>query len=272
MMKLIELRKLRNTDYFVKDIFAINLVPRMPVFYRDSRPTSGFNYLLEGEIEFSFDGVAHRYVPGDLIYLPKGSRYTYRSVSSESRRVQLNFSIFEAATGEELIFSRSPMLVLSQQNYRMEQLLLELWTLSKSGGYAAEMHLKAVFMAFLYEVIYNEHIKYVCSSRSNIVLRCIDDIKLNYREQINTDYLCEKYMISASHLRRLFKDKTGNTVTEYINRCRVDSAIKLLVNTDSSVLDIALSVGFDSESYFCRVFKNEVGETPGKYRQMHSLQ
>lgn len=271
-MELVEIRKLKDMDFYVSDIYAIDLVPRFPVFVRDSRPTSGFNYILEGEVEFIFNGVSHRYCSGDLVYLPKGSSYTYRTVTDTSRRIQLNFNLYNAHTNSQVIFSQEPICISHQHNQRFVQILMSLCSLSRSGGYAAGLHAKAEFLTFIYYLVYIDHSNYAYSSRANVVVRCIDDIKLDFSEDISTLTLCEKYGISPTHLRRLFKEKTGITVTEYINRCRIENSVKLLVNTDSSILDVALAVGYDSESYYCRIFKKITGQSPGRYRQLNSLQ
>ena len=48
---------------------------------------------------------------------------------------------------------------------------------------------------------------------------------------------------------------------------RVEEAKRLLNNTDDSLLDIAIGVGFDNQSYFTSVFKKLTGLTPGQYRK-----
>ena len=63
------------------------------------------------------------------------------------------------------------------------------------------------------------------------------------------------------------KRSSGSTFKEYLTMVRVEEAKRLLNNTDDSLLDIAIGVGFDNQSYFTSVFKKLTGLTPGQYRK-----
>jgi AraC-like DNA-binding protein len=58
----------------------------------------------------------------------------------------------------------------------------------------------------------------------------------------------------------------GMPPTQYLNGYRVEKAQTLLKNTDRSITDIALAVGFDDASYFARIFKKQTGMTPREYK------
>lgn len=75
---------------------------------------------------------------------------------------------------------------------------------------------------------------------------------------------------SHEHLCRVFKEKKNCTPTEYINLLKIKYAANLLICTDRNVLDIALSAGFDSLSYFYSVFKKKFKTTPGTYRKQNA--
>lgn len=73
--------------------------------------------------------------------------------------------------------------------------------------------------------------------------------------------------ISASHLSRLFKQKTGENFSTFIVRHRVSEAKKLLAGTDDKVQDIGRAVGYWDVRHFIRVFNSQVGMTPSEYRR-----
>ena len=89
-------------------------------------------------------------------------------------------------------------------------------------------------------------------------------IHQNLRESITLDTLSEISHFSSSYVIRLFKKSTGQTPTEYINRCRVSLAKRLLES--KSVTDTALDCGFNNISYFIRTFKRYTGVTPKEWR------
>ena len=73
--------------------------------------------------------------------------------------------------------------------------------------------------------------------------------------------------MSISHLCRYFKNVTGQTITEYIKRFRVDRAKELLIEDEKSITWIAQEVGFESHSYFDRIFHEITRMTPQEFRR-----
>lgn len=73
--------------------------------------------------------------------------------------------------------------------------------------------------------------------------------------------------MSVSNLRRYFKKVTGQTITEYIKRYRVDRAKELLIEDEKSITWIAYEVGFESHSYFDRIFHEVTHLTPQQFRR-----
>lgn len=73
--------------------------------------------------------------------------------------------------------------------------------------------------------------------------------------------------VNASYLSSLFKKETGVTLTDYVNRRRVDYAIFLLNSTDMQVQTIAQHCGMPDVNYFTRTFRKHTGKTPTQYRQ-----
>ena len=65
---------------------------------------------------------------------------------------------------------------------------------------------------------------------------------------------------------RLFKKKTGMSVTEYITDSRMKLAADLLRNTDKSISFISSAIGSTDDAYFSRSFKKYSGMTPSEYR------
>ena len=73
--------------------------------------------------------------------------------------------------------------------------------------------------------------------------------------------------INSSYLSKLFKQEMGMSFTEYLNEARIKRSRELLKDTDMEILDIALFVGYEDQSYFTKVFKKIAGKTPRKFRK-----
>ncbi len=74
--------------------------------------------------------------------------------------------------------------------------------------------------------------------------------------------------LSESHFCRLFKDSAGLTLTDYVNRCRIDWAKRELLKPEARISEIAFLVGYQSLSQFNRSFSRIVGSSPTLYRRV----
>jgi AraC family transcriptional regulator len=99
-----------------------------------------------------------------------------------------------------------------------------------------------------------------------MLCRVLDYIHANLSEEISLEALALLTGLSAYHFLRLFKQSTGETPLQYIIRCRMEKAKELLAQTDLSVLEISLEVGYESQHHFISLFKRFTGVTPKYYR------
>ena len=109
--------------------------------------------------------------------------------------------------------------------------------------------------------------KYSLKRYSPLVQKVLNDINLNLNSSLSLKSLANKYYVSPSYLSYLFKQETGQTLTDYINTRRVERAARRLRNTEDTVSDIAESVGVLDVNYFTKIFKKSMGVTPTAYRK-----
>ncbi|MFL0161540.1 AraC family transcriptional regulator [Aquirufa salirivi] len=91
-------------------------------------------------------------------------------------------------------------------------------------------------------------------------------VENHYMESIPLDEIAEKCHLSKEAFCRYFKSKTQLTFSHYVNQYRITQAKKMLVQ-DHSIGDIAIACGFESLSYFTKIFKRTIGESPNQYRK-----
>ena len=94
-----------------------------------------------------------------------------------------------------------------------------------------------------------------------------DFISNNFETNVSLDMLANKFFISKYYLCRTFKEITGYGINEYIHIHRIRKAKKLLEETDLSIAQIAASLGYESLTYFEKVFKNYMTVSPSRYRR-----
>ncbi len=92
-------------------------------------------------------------------------------------------------------------------------------------------------------------------------------IHTHYMEKIYLADLARVLGMNAQYFCRFFKNIFHKTPIEYVNHYRILQSMKELNDGDRSILDICLDCGFESPSYFIRLFKREIGMTPVEYRK-----
>ncbi|HYI21322.1 MAG TPA: helix-turn-helix transcriptional regulator [Candidatus Limnocylindrales bacterium] len=101
------------------------------------------------------------------------------------------------------------------------------------------------------------------------LLRARDAMDRAYAEPLNVREVAAVAHISEAHFSRSFRAVFGETPHHYLQRRRVERSMFLLRETERSVTDICLDVGFSSLGTFSRTFRDIVGETPSQYRAGH---
>ncbi|QHQ59423.1 helix-turn-helix domain-containing protein [Anaerocolumna sedimenticola] len=94
-------------------------------------------------------------------------------------------------------------------------------------------------------------------------------IMANSTEVKSLDDLAKRFFISKCYLSRIFKEVTSFTVSEYININRIQKAQQMLLETDLSITEISASLGYESITYFEKVFSNFTETSPLKYRKKY---
>ena len=99
------------------------------------------------------------------------------------------------------------------------------------------------------------------------LLRARDAMDRTYAQPLDVPSLARIAHISEAHFIRTFRATFGETPHRYLQRRRVERSMFLLRETDRSVTQICLDVGFTSLGTFSRTFREILGETPTAYRK-----
>ena len=137
-----------------------------------------------------------------------------------------------------------------------------------------EMRLRTLFSE-LWEEIYSRAMtlqrlrqKSSRTAEDERMKRMMGYIQEHFREKLTVRAIAECIPISERECFRLFQNSIGITPAEYLLSVRLENAQVLLMNTDRSILDIALETGFGTSSYFGKVFRQQNHVTPLQYRKL----
>lgn len=105
---------------------------------------------------------------------------------------------------------------------------------------------------------------------SLLVQKVISQVDFDLTADLSLKAMAELLNVNASYLSTLFKKETGTTLTDYVNRKRIDHAILLLNSTTMQIQTIAQHCGISDLNYFTKMFKKFIGKTPSEYRDFIS--
>ncbi|HCT91503.1 MAG TPA: AraC family transcriptional regulator [Lachnospiraceae bacterium] len=108
-------------------------------------------------------------------------------------------------------------------------------------------------------------------TNSRHINTCKEYIYAHVKERITIEDLADELGVSASYLSRLFKKETGDSISAYIRRQKIEVAKNLLRYSEYSMIDIANRLSFSSQSHFIQQFREAVGMTPKKYRDVNHM-
>lgn len=101
------------------------------------------------------------------------------------------------------------------------------------------------------------------------VRRAIDYIYDNLNQPLTLKQLAGIEKLNPSYFSRLFAKETGTSVKKFVIGAKITTAENMLKYSDFSISDIALSLGYSSQSAFTAAFRSVAGLTPKKYRDMY---
>lgn len=90
----------------------------------------------------------------------------------------------------------------------------------------------------------------------------------NYDKPLTLYQMAEIVGLSKSYFSTLFHEIVGVSFREHLCRIRVEESKRLLLSSDYSLTEIAVTMGFTDQSHYCKIFKRIVGMPPGQYRSM----
>lgn len=102
------------------------------------------------------------------------------------------------------------------------------------------------------------------SDRLVSVLKHVED---NLQDQITLEEISKLACMTNHSFCRFFKNRTGKTFFRYLVEVRIEHACKLLHSDDRTISEVASLSGYNSDSYFCKVFREHTGQSPYQYKR-----
>ncbi|RCX19364.1 AraC family two component transcriptional regulator [Anaerobacterium chartisolvens] len=112
-----------------------------------------------------------------------------------------------------------------------------------------------------------KHIEqYRINNSNRIIHRAIDYIDKHYAQEVSLQSLALHLNLSKHYVCYLFKKETGDNISHYINKVRIEKAKHLILESNYKIKEIYDRLGFSDQQYFCKIFKKITGMTVVQYR------
>ncbi|MCR5291730.1 MAG: response regulator [Eubacterium sp.] len=173
----------------------------------------------------------------------------------------------------------------SSMDIRLKVLEFVLWAERigfESGGMIYRFNMRTEYLQTITGMVTNEElyewftskITNVChnilTKKEESTVDIIKNAKLyieqNYSKDLILDDVAKELQISPYYFSKLFKKRTGVNFIEYLTNLRIEKAKNLLRNSQKSIKEICVEVGYSDANYFSRTFKKNVGVTPSEYK------
>ncbi len=226
-----------------------------------------FLYVVSGLCDHERNGKKENLSSGDLVFLSPEVSHRFLSQSNDADVIALSVAAHEVENilkdfGLSSFFTSSSSFILLPEE---RMLLLKLY--------------KSVI-----DDDSNDHIIHLRILSNQIILFCLESALIKTHFPTNFEKLCKTMQnlelavegipamlrlsqYSHSQLCRLSKEYLGMTPTEYVNSIRMKYALNLVLYSDTEYEEISETVGFESFSYFCKLFKKSFGCSVAKMRK-----
>lgn len=222
------------------------------------RATNGFIFKIKGASVYNIGGEVITLGEGEMIFLPKGASYEYRTENHESSLyLSINF-LADIEKTEVEIFSLEGFYKLGY----IYQSFYELWCFGDAADKYACLSVFYELLAYIAKAEHTEEDR----SKYCLIAPAVEYMKKHiYDSAFRVDRLHAQCGISDTYFRKIFKSRFGMTPKEYVLKERLSHARSIIESGDfGSIREVAEMVGFSDALYFGKAFKSLFGMPPSK--------
>lgn len=235
-------------------------------------------YIIKGEREYFIEDEFFKLEEGDLAVIPANILHRTDGKGASRYLIYFSYDYMKRYLTDEMISALSihrPFVFRSDEGEGTRNYLSSLFDcayreyMKLDDEAEAERDARiAIYLQQILLIITGANNKYkpreYADRRIEEVVRYINE---NYSSINNIEEIAAKFYMSRYHLCHLFTQNLGVGLISYLNTIKIRRACELLEDKAQSITEIATKCGFNSSSYFCKVFKEEKGMSPSEYRK-----
>lgn len=204
----------------------------------------------------------------NCMFLPEVIDYTLRGCRTFDELMRVCLMRYYKQYSGQTVVNR----IFRDEDGRILQLLTgaKLEYLNKNVGYTEIFRgrLMEILILTMRRVLSGESAKHPILPQSTIVLEAVQYLDAHYREKALLGDFCQVYHYSLQYVSRRFKQETGMTVSDYLQKKRLEKSCELLICSDMSIQEIAHQIGYEDTRFFNQLFQKKMKMSPREYRKI----
>jgi AraC-like DNA-binding protein len=258
-------------DLCVTDIMVISGIRpsgRSTDYRTAGRMRHGFLYVWNGEARF-WDEEKRVVIAqsGDLVFIPKMSRYRMEYTAESTTFVVVNFEMADKNGKEITLFDAITVAGRDNDAFRLAKLMTKFEMCSASQGMAAHLRRKELLYRLLSVISNDSPTIFTKQPYHAKIVPGVLLLKQSYLENLSVDDYADACNMSVSSFRQLFRQEYGLSPIQYRMQLRIRRAQELLEEGSCTVTEAAYASGFENIGYFCKCYKRLTGRTPGQAKR-----
>ena len=274
-VRMAQIALIQAADFFIEKDAV-----RQPMHAMHHHATHELYYQIQGEREYFIEDRFFKIREGDLVLIPRGllhrtaGRGTTRFLVHVSDKFLMRFFTKEAL-GE--LFSGGPLVFRGEELLRdrisdlLHTLLAEYHRPDRTLSDANDRVLAGYLYQILFAVMCANNLYVPEAFADERIAQVIKYINENYGSIKDIEEIAARFFISKFHLCRIFNKNLGIPLVTYLNTIKIREACTMIKEGRYNLTEIAMKCGFNSSSYFCKVFKSEKGISPTEYKKKKKL-
>lgn len=244
-----------------------------------------FTYIYEGTMLYQIDNKVYALNAGDCLFCNSNRLHRGQAINHQvCKYIAITFNPNFLSSKHNLIYQKyiAPIIYSNLSSYlfksdtswqhQIKELISQIISIYDTQKPLYEIHLLTK-MSIIWSIFYTHIQEYLVldtlyAKQADKIKAILNYIHQNYAQKLTLVDISRATHLSISDCSHSFKRYLHETIFSYIMRYRIEQSLPLLLEKSLTITDIALSVGFNSTSYYTEIFKRYHNITPKQYQKI----
>ena len=236
-------------------------------------------FVVSGNIDLELDDKRYHMGPDDIVVINMNQLHVIQGNSSAliiSLHIEKDYLLKECPEMAKCFIRCNSAATANDQRYaELKKTLIQMKLTEMEKGNGSELNIRILLLRFIYILVMNFKADHTDSSldknfeSASELSNVLQHMYRNYYQSISLKNAADLVFMSPQYFSKYFKKKTGESFFQYLQKIRLERALKSLLYGNDSILQIALDNGFANPKAFSAAFAKQYQDTPSAYRKRY---